>query len=77
MKKPEISKSSLTLKRRRISYKKHRSVSPNNPLHTTTYTTSTIKQREEILETSAQLQVYCEPGSGDYNIPRAFEKVKE
>jgi len=23
------------------------------------------------------LHAYCEPGSGDYNIPRAFDSVKE
>ena len=63
-------------KRRRLVLRK-RSLSPNNPLHASTYSTSTIVQRDEVQLTSEKLKAYCEPGSGDYHIPRAFDHLKD
>lgn len=47
-----------------------------SPMHTSTYTTSTLLQRDNMLQTSDKLHSFCEPGSSDYIIPRTFDSVK-
>jgi hypothetical protein len=78
MKLMEAPKPNLILKRKRIVKRRNSAISPlDNPINTSTYSAYTLKQRDEIMQTSAKLHAYCEPGSGDYNIPRKFDMVKE